>query len=297
MKRAALLCILCLLLTPALADPILPVERGGVSFEGKFSVSRQAVRVDFGAHTVDSWADVDAFLARLPRLQACDMYASPIGKEDAERLAAAFPQVDFGWTLVIGTAANDTHYVRTDATAFSTAHWSGIYGHDSSDLAVLRFCKSMKALDIGHNRVDDISWLREMPQLKVLILAVNYIEDISPLEEMDLEYLELFNNYITDLTPLTGMEHLLDLNLSFNCIADYSPLYGLKQLERLWLYNSENRFGYSPVSRTAYTQLREALPDTEMDNVNDPTAGGWRLHERYRVVRAIFSEGVYTPFP
>ena len=302
MKRFFLILLLAALMgctAWAAADPLIQVDfPQQVSFEGQFTVYVDAAYVDFGDCKVQKWSDVDAFLAQLPRLKACDMYASPIGKEDAERLHAAFPDVEFGWTLRIGRLKGDIHYVRTDATAFSTAHNHYSFGHDSSDLAVLRFCKNMKALDIGHNRVDDISWLAEMPQLKILIIAINEIRDLSPLAGLtELEYLEMFNNYVKDISALSGMTKLLDLNITYNNIADYSPVYGLKQLERLWVYNSRSRGSYKGIPAEELKRLQQELPNTEINNTNDPTTGTWRLHPRFYIMHDVFHESkVYRPF-
>ena len=266
------------------------------TFENRLTLPTNSTAIDFGSVRVDDWADVEPFLSQFPLLEKCDMYSSAIRPEWAETLHAAFPNVEFGWTLRIGTSSC-LHYVRTDRTAFSTLHHIEAYGHTSSDFAVLRFCRNMQALDLGHNRITDISWLREMPQLKVLIIAVNFIEDISPLEDLDLEYLEMFNNYVTDISPLANQTHLLDLNIGWNSIEDLSPLYGLKQLERLWLYNSRNRDKGTPVPASDVAALKEAIPGLYVDNESTPAQGGWRVHERYYVIRSIFAEGgSYRPF-
>jgi hypothetical protein len=218
------------------------------------------------------------------------------GKEDAERLHAAFPDVEFGWTLRIGRLKGDIHYVRTDATAFSTAHNHYSFGHDSSDLAVLRFCKNMYALDIGHNNFTDLSFLREMPQLRVLILAVGPASDISPLEDLvHLEYLELFWNRITDISPLTSMKYLMDLNLVNNLILDLSPLKELKSLQRLWIYMCD-RGNTDPVKPSVVADLQAALPNCWINSWDTSTAGGWREHPRFQVLKRIFKTGVYEPF-
>ena len=147
---------------------------------------------------------VKEILAAHPGLEKADMYDIPIDYRQADELKTLYPGIEFGWTLKIGT----DHLVRTDATAFSTLHRSGSVIHSAKELSVLRYCKRLKALDFGHNGVDDISWLAELTDLRVLIIAVNRVSDITPLAGLTrLEYLEIFNNRITDISPLAGLRN------------------------------------------------------------------------------------------
>ena len=230
-------------------------------------------------------------LARYPNLKKADMFDIPLSRVQAEELETLYPGVEFGWTLKIG---ND-HLVRTDATAFSTLHRSSSTPHMTRDIAVLRYCKRLRALDIGHNLVDDISWLTELPDLRVLIIAVNRVTDISPLAGLTrLEYLEIFNNRITDLTPLKNLTHLMDLNLSYNRITDYSPLYGMTWLKRLWL--SKGGMEEDGVPDGVVLTLKKNLPECEIDWQSKPTLGGWRNHPHYEVIHAMFAGSEYIPF-
>ena len=230
-------------------------------------------------------------LARYPNLKKADMYDIPLSRVQAEELEALYPEVEFGWTLKIGT----DHLVRTDATAFSTLHFSNSPAHMTRDIAVLRYCKRLRALDFGHNLVDDISWLTELPDLRVLIIAVNRVTDISPLASLTrLEYLEIFNNRITDLSPLKNLTHLMDLNISYNLVRDYSPLYGMTWLKRLWMGKAgmeENGVPAEVVSR-----LQKNLPDCQIDWQSKPTLGGWRDHPHYDVIHEMFQGSEYIPF-
>ena len=189
------------------------------------------------------------------------MYSTEIRRHRIEHLAALFPEVEFGWTMVIMPCSNKLHperkkyhTVRTDDTAFSTLHNKYCTGHTDVDFSVLRYCRNLQALDIGHNKVTDISFLYDLPHLKVLILALNNISDITPIGSLkELEYLEIFRNYITDISPLANCENLVDLNLCNNTIRDYTPLMGLTKLRRLWIARSNNYSGHGeqPAGRTA----------------------------------------------
>ena len=233
-------------------------------------------------------------LARYPNLEKVDMFDIPVGKTQVRELEELYPGVTFGWTLKIG----GDHLVRTDATAFSTLHWSHSAPHPTDEISLLRYCKNLRALDFGHNGVDDISWLAELKELRVLIVAVNRLTDISPLASLTkLEYLELFNNRITDLTPLTGLTHLMDLNISYNRIGDYSPLYGMTWLKRLWI--AKGSMEAKGVPEQVVNELKENLPACQIDWQSKPTLGGWRDHPHHDVIKEIFDQkkGMrYIPF-
>ena len=230
-------------------------------------------------------------LARYPNLKKADMFDIPLSRVQAEELEALYPEVEFGWTLKIGT----DHLVRTDATAFSTLHFSGSTAHTTKDIAVLRYCKKLRALDFGHNLVDDISWLTELPDLRVLIIAVNRVTDITPLASLTrLEYLEIFNNRITDLSPLRNLTHLMDLNISYNRVTDYSPLYGMTWLKRLWI--GKAGMEEDGVPEEVVRTLKKNLPGCQLDWQSKPTLGGWRDHPHYDVIHEMFAGSEYIPF-
>lgn len=284
-KMLALL--LALLLTPLCAG----AEEA--QFQGRFSAPLDAEYLDLGTVRVE---DMDAFvryLAQFPNLKKVDMFATPVGKKKIAQLTEAFPDVEFGWTMTIAE-----HTVRTDATAFSTLHNNRSQEHTSQDFDLLRYCKDLLALDIGHNQVEDLSFLYDLPNLRVLIVACNHIDDITPIGSLkDLEYLELFKNNIHDISCLSGLTKLLDLNICFNRISDWTPLMGLTQLERLWLYNSNNYSDDMPVDKQVVAELKAALPNTYVDSTSYSTLGGWREHERYFIIDDMFHAGVYQPFP
>ncbi len=240
------------------------------------------------------YKDVKNKLAGHTGMKKVDMFDIPVDRTQAEELETLYPDVEFGWTLKIGR----DHLVRTDATAFSTLHWSNSPTHTTEDMKVLRYCKQLRALDFGHNGVDDISWLAELTDLRILIIAVNRVTDLSPLASLTkLEYLELFNNRITDLTPLKGLTHLMDLNISYNSISDYSPLYEMTWLKRLWIANSST--DRSRVPEEIVETLKKRLPACQIDWLSKPTLGGWREHPHHDVITKIFNKkrGMeYIPF-
>lgn len=283
MKRfavAALLLLLCVMACSACAQ-------GTITACG-ITVDRDAAQIDFGSVRVK---DVDALvemLDQMPRLEKVDMYASRLDKSDMDMLFNRYPQITFGWTYYIGD-----HLVRTDITAFSTLHGtSPDPSHTEKNFQWLKFCRNLKAIDVGHNAITDISWLTNFPELKVLILAVNPISDITPLAQLrELEYLELFTTHVTDLTPLKELTSLRDLNVKYNDVSDISPLIEMTWLERLWVGQRMEDVPQEQIDR-----LYEALPDCEIDWDSMPTAGTWREHPHYDTIYEMFHTQVYKPF-
>ena len=251
----------------------------------------------------DEYRMLEDFIDALPNLKKLDMYSTNIPRPRIERLAERYPEIEFGWTMVIhcinySHPERDLHRIRTDTTAFSTLHNKYCRGHTAEDFSVLRYCRNLEALDIGHNKVSDLSFLYDLPELKVLIVAINndYLQDITPIGSLkNLEYLELFHDDVRDISCLAGLDHLLDLNISFSRITDFTPLLGLKNLRRLWMANSWK--DYMPVPEETLSMIQEALPDCVINSWSSPTEGGWREHPRYFVLNEMFQNSVYIPFP
>ncbi len=290
-KLFAVLCLVVLL------APFSAVGEGETAAWKKHTFPVDAEYIDLEKDTVpkNDTAAFIAFLRKFPNLKKVDMYSTHIGLERIEQLYAAFPDVEFGLTMVFGT---DKHLLRTDATAFSTLHGlPGTYEHEAKVFSILKYCKNLRALDLGHNLIDDLSFLYDLPKLRVLIVAKNRLTDITPVAGLkDLEYLEIFGNNITDLSPLAGLPHLIDINMTGNRIADLSPLLSIPTLRRAWVFNHNK---YAPVDPEFIAKLREALPDTLIDDVSAGTEGGWRTGSaHYEVIHEMFKngQGEYRPF-
>ena len=289
-KLMAFLLLLCLFVQcAALAEE--PVQT--VSYLGQFSCDVNAEYIDLGKVRVTEMDEFIAFLRKLPNIRKVDMFTTYMYTKDIDKLAEACPDIEFGWTMRIGD-----HWVRTDATAFSTLHNNSSPMHTEKQFQYLKYCKNLQALDIGHNAVMDVSFLYDLPNLKVLILACNInLKDITPVGSLkDLEYLELFKNDINDISCLANCTKLIDLNICFNRIKDWTPLLGLQNLERLWLFNSNNWSDEYPVDKQVVSDLKAALPNCHVDSTSYSTLGGWREHERYYVIFHMFKYGEYIPF-
>jgi len=285
MKR--FLILLCLVL--ALPFVGAWAEDDGMVTFGNVSVQKYTSYVDMGGQIVSDWEAFYSFLSQLPDVEKVDMFATTVEKKDIAQLEARFPDIKFGWTIHITRA----HYIRTDQTAFSTLHGSCNL-HTSKELEVLKYCTELIALDIGHNDLTDISFLENLTKLRVLIIAINpELRSIEPLRNLkDLEYLEVFSCKIRDLSPLKDLPHLMDLNIAYNeRITDYSVLYEMPQLKRLWM----PQIGV-PVYKKDLAKLQEALPNTTIMNSGHPTANGWREGNHYETIYAMFRADEYMPF-
>ena len=279
---------------------VFTTERGA-----SIQVSKDAQEVDLGKVVLsrqgNDFNNLVAFINQLPNLKKLDMYNTEVYASQVESLHSACPQVEFGWTMIIPCdnplhPERTPHRVRTDQTAFSTLHNSQCALHTTWDLQILRFCRNLKALDIGHNAIDNLNFLYEMPQLKVLILGKNNITDITPLGSLkELEYLELFSNKVTDVTPLAGCESLVDLNIANNSIGDFSPLTQLSHLRRLFVYNSAFGSNNGPISNSIVGMLRASLPGCRIDNATGGAHGAWREHHRYNTLLEMFWERENVP--
>lgn len=284
MKRLLIWLLLLMLVGSAQAEPL--------TFQKTCTADSTAETLDFGDMQVKNIDKLIEYLAQFPNLKKVDMFATRIYPASIDKLTAAFPLVEFGWTMRIGD-----HWVRTDQTAFSTLHGNTSPQHDEDDFRYLKYCRNLLALDIGHNAVKDVSFLYDLPKLKVLILACNQIVDITPVGSLtDLQYLELFKNEIEDISPLTACTELLDLNICFNQITDWTAIHNLPKLERLWLYNSNNWSEKDPVPEEAIAAIKAALPQCQIDSTSYSTLGGWRDHKRYYVVFNMFKYSEYVPF-
>ena len=252
------------------------------------------VAVPDGATTVDLGktvvTDMKAFMSQLeqfPQLTQVDMYSTHVSRAQMETLTQRFPNIRFGWTLRFGRWV-----IRTDITAFSTRNNTHSKAYNTQVFEVLKYCRDLCALDLGHNMVNDIQFLTELKHLKILILADNSISDISPLAQLqELEYVEMFRNHITDISPLGELPNLIDVNMCRNFgIKDASALLACTKLERVWL-------AYCGIPDAQQAQLRAAFPGAAFNfTVYSSTAGGWREHPRYFDVVQMFKTRQYQPW-
>ena len=301
----ALLLMLCVFAFCAAAHG----EDVSLTVGGKtFTCAANATEIDLGdvgvPNTDGDYSALVSFLHKLPNLTKVDMFSTDIPVARLDPLAGEFPQIRFGWTIIIPCKNKirpdrPPHRIRTDDTAFSTSHNLSSMSHGSEVWeTVLKYCPDLLALDIGHNNsIRDYSFLRHVPKLRVLIMSFNRNQrgeegppiDISVLGELkDLEFLEICKSNIADISPLANCTKLVDLNIGTSHIKDLSPLYGLKNLRRVFLFSAHNYSG-KPYPKDKVAELQAQLPDCFIDNSHLNCGGSWRQTSHYKTLASMFS--------
>jgi len=123
-----------------------------------------------------------------------------------------------------------------------------------SDISMLKHLNQLKTLNIGSNKISNLSFLKDyLTQLINLDLSNNYISSIDFLENMNkLESLNLSDNEISDYSILKSLNQLIVLDLSDNKISDTSFLKNLNQLKSLDL-------NYNKISDTSFLKKFKSL--------------------------------------
>lgn len=180
------------------------------------------------------------------------------------------PTVDVVWRIWFG----QLYSVRTDTERIFASKPTVGGMLDDNEAGKLACCTKVKYVDLGHNDyIYDLSFASYMPELEVLIVAMDGISDLSPLKNCPkLEYLEMFTTAISDLSPLSEAKELRHLNIC-NCpnITDISPLYGLTELERLWIGTD------TPVPAEQIAQMQTSAPNCQINTTAaEPHGDAWR---------------------
>ena len=215
------------------AFPNIKVNYIFTAFNKKININTKTL--DFNHITMDDQGEeVRNILAYMPKVDFLDMDFCGVDDEHMAAIRDDFPNVKVVWRIWFGT----NYTVRTDAKKIlASAPYNGGYLTPENTKS-LKYCTDIKYMDIGHNgTLGDISFVSYMPNLEVLIVMMNSLTDISHLADCPhLEFLEVFTNSITDLSPLSDLKELKHLNIcNNNDLEDMSPIYGLTQLDRLWI--------------------------------------------------------------
>ncbi len=263
------------------------------------TVDSATTEADISNIVVESTDAVSQKIAFLPNLTQLVMCNCGLSDEQMETLIAAHPSVKFVWLIKVGGWE-----MRTDVKAFSKGNRKTFEGGEyvgdgktnftSEDLAPLKYCTDLIALDLGHgSRITDLSILQYLPKLRFLILAMNRITSIEELKYCpELEYVEIFQNYISDWSPLTSLKKLTHLNCSTNygkdedgnrTYPDYTVLKQMTQLQRLWVIRSG-------LTEEQLIDLRAALPNTVINTSGShSTSEGWRDNDLYVEMQGLFN--------
>src|SRR5919199_905000 len=126
-----------------------------------------------------------------------------------------------------------------------------------TDISFLGSLTNLTTLALYNNQITDISFLGSLTNLTTLNLSYNQITDISFLGSLtNLIKLYLYNNQITDISILGSLTNLTTLNLNNNQITDISALRELTNLTILDLNNNQI---------TDISALRELTNLTKLD--------------------------------
>ena len=146
---------------------------------------------------------------------------------------------------------------------------------DISALSKLSGTK-IKRLDLGPNKISDISPLASLKNLEELNIEQNNIKDISPISKLKkLKSLYISNtgcfnkqhgvtgNKIKDLSPLTKLTNLERLVLNDCGISNIKPLGKLKNLRVLYLT------GNKKLKKSDVDNLKKKLPNCTISSDYD----------------------------
>ena len=235
-------------------------------------------------------SDLRWFLTNMPNVKQVNSFNHrELNNEIIVPLMEEYPEIKFNWLVYISSK----YRLRSDATAFSTLKSvDGKPDLTEKHFENLKYVPGLRALDVGHNAVKDLTWLKYLPELRVLILADNRVTDVTPIAQLEhLEYLELFMNNISDVSPLAGMSSLRDLNLCRTKLkeTDLSVLDGL-ELERFWCTQAG-------VSKEQQARFIEANPETNCNfTIGSCTDNGWRDSYKYKQFRTMFKNRTWMDF-
>ena len=254
-------------------------------------VDPQADTIDLSGVPVSDTAELEALLDALPGIKKVDMCSCGLSDEEMEALNARHPGVDLVWLITFG---GGRYTVRTDLVCFSSlrTHFGEVQHRftDEEMAPLFRYCRHLRALDLGHNYLKDITPIGELRELRILILGDNpYLEDLSPIGNLtELEYLELFNSHRDyDFSFLCRLTKMRYLNLGFlSALDDVGFLEAMPELKMFWLRGTS-------VPDEVAAACEEKYPDVLFHYGNcgweaSATCHGWRRTDANILVRTLF---------
>ncbi|MEA4913723.1 MAG: hypothetical protein VB061_04030 [Christensenella sp.] len=258
-------------------------------------VDSDTTSLDLRGYTVGDLAALKRTLKLFPQLTYLDMCNCGPSDEEMAQLRSELPQVKVVWMLHVGYWE-----IRTDIKGFSMAQYKEHEGVrftkigdevrryrwvDDEQIAKLRYCTDIEALDIGHSDlISDISFIRSLPKLRFLVISMTKVTDLSPVRTLkNLIFFEMFEMNLTDLSVLYDLPQLEYFNCSFTMLTDNKPLLSLTNLKRLWVIHC----GFSDEALHA---LKVGLPNTiVIANGKHSTDTGWRFdNPTYEEMQALF---------
>lgn len=211
----------------------------------------------------------------LKKLYLCDC---GFDNESLDALRSRHTDCDVVWRVYLNGFG-----CRTDADNFCMSKYSNTWGYlPYANAEPIQYCTDMVTLDLGHGNFDRIDFVSTMPKLKYLIICSAPVTSLEPLRNStELYYLEMFFTQVHDLEPILKLPNLRHLNISHLRLNDYTQLFEMQQLERLWWVDSG-------LNAQQQQELRDALPNTKICFTawEDNAVGNyWRDDPSYREMR------------
>ena len=212
------------------------------------TIDNQTDFLDMNQIDIKDLAPLDMALRIFPNVRTVEMCACRLDNETLAAFRDKYPDRKIVWLIILTnhlSRANRQyfyHAIRSDAQVFSTLNYQKYYDFTSEMASpIFRYCTEMRALDLGHNNLTDISEITNLKHLHTLILADNQITDISPLSQLkNLNYLEIQGNKITDAAPLGELPELEDLYMVSNKGIKNTPeLVKCSKMKELCMSNCE----------------------------------------------------------
>lgn len=264
-------------------DDVLAYQQtyGNIEFNWSFQLFGVEVtsldkEIDLSGIQMEDTQEVEASLKYFRKLERVIMCNCGISNEEMDALGQRNPDVRFVWMVRIAPGIT----VRTDITYFMPYQFGTKL--TDADTKNLKYLVDLEALDLGHNKITDVSFLAYMPHLKYLVIADAPIRDISACANLkELVFAEFFMTYIRDYSPLLNCTNLVDLNIGYAIPRDVTVFYQMTWLENLWM---RGYWDYDGQER-----LQAALPNTNFvfGSIEDTSAtgSGWRELDNYYAMR------------
>ena len=268
------------------AAPQAVIDYGFTLYGKDFNLSDESMDIKW-TKIDDEGALVEQITACMKNLTYLDMDSCGVSNERMAEIRDSLPNAEVVWRIWFG----DWYTARTNVEKIlaSMPGKAGELIHDN--VMDLKYCTKVKYLDLGHNNyLDTIEFIRYMPDLEVLITGMTFVEDYSPVADCPkLEYVEAMTSRLHDLSPFAELKNLRHLNVCYNfALTDISPLYGLTELERLYIG------WHCPVDPAQVEEMQRRAPDCLINTTTkDPTEEEWRFafggyHPRYELLRQQF---------
>lgn len=250
----------------------------GVLFNYEFNLFGQRVStlsevwsydsVNIGNEGVAKIRDVLGIMknCRSVRLDSCG-----IDDDVLAALRAEFPDKNIAWRVFAGkySMMTDEEMVRMQ---------NSLTDHDAE---VLKYCTSVKYMDLQGSKINNIDFISYMPNLECVVLTQTKVSDLAPLVNCpNLTWLEVSScTRVSDLSPLSGLRNLKYLNVSNTLVSDLSELNEVP-LERFNCVKAR-------VDNKSLNAFVEKHPDCYTVSVGNTLAYGWRYED----------ERMTRPFP